>query len=125
MEKYYNDKGKLGILISPGWGAGWSTWQDNYENEEEGEQRYAIALDKRVIEFWMNHKYDKEKPETINETYKMQDFLESIGYDHIYMGGYEQLELVFVPKGQMFCIHEYDGYETIETPESMGMIISE
>lgn len=66
----------------------------------------------------MNHQYDKEN-------YEMQDFLKSIGYNNIYMGGYEQLELVFVPKGQMFCIHEYDGFETIETPESMGMIIAE
>lgn len=112
IEKYYNNKEELGVLISPGWGAGWSTWN------EEGEEKYAIALDKRVIDFWMNHQYDKEN-------YEMQDFLKSIGYNNIYMGGYEQLELVFVPKGQMFCIHEYDGFETIETPESMGMIIAE
>lgn len=124
MEKYYNNKSELGILISPGWGAGWSTWYKDFDNKE-GEQRYAIALDKRVIEFWMNHKYDKEKTETINETYKMQDFLESIGYDHVYMGGYAQLKLVFIPKGQLFCILEQDGYESIETPESMGMIIAE
>lgn len=49
MEKYYNDKSELGILISPGWGAGWSTWHKDFDNKE-GEQRYAIALDKRVIE---------------------------------------------------------------------------
>ena len=123
MEKYYNDKSELGILISPGWGAGWSTWYKDFDNKE-GEQRYAIALDKRVIEFWTNHKYDKEKTETINETYKMQDFLESIGYDNVYMGGYAQLELVFIPKGQLFCILEHDGYESIETLESMGMIMA-
>lgn len=92
---------------------------------EDVEARSHEALASLVVHFWMNHKYDKEKTETINETYKMQDFLESIGYDHVYMGGYAQLELVFIPKGQLFCILEHDGYESIETPESMGMIIAE
>lgn len=110
MEKYYNDKGELGVLISPGYGAGWSTCYFGGDSND-----YAIALDKRIIEYWINHNHSKTE---------MEEFLKSIGYDKIYMGGYEQLELVFVPKGQMFCIHEYDGYETIETPESMGMIIA-
>lgn len=116
MEKYYNDKGELGVLISPGWGAGWSTWQNNFYDNKEGEEKYAIALDKRIIEFWINHNYDKEE---------MRYFLKSIGYDNVYMGGFDQLELIFVSKGQMFCIHEYDGNESLETPESMGMIIAE
>lgn len=28
MEKYYNQNGELAVLISPGFGAGWSTWND-------------------------------------------------------------------------------------------------
>lgn len=107
MEKYYNEKEELGVLISPGWGAGWSTWYDD---------NYTIALDKRIIEYWLHNNPSEEQ---------MKDFLNSIGYMNVYMGGYKQLELVFVPKGQMFCIHEYDGNESIETPESMGMIIIE
>ena len=104
MEKYYNEKGEVGVLISPGWGAGWSTWYDNY----------AIAFDKRIIEYWLHNNPSEEQ---------MKYFLNSIGYTNVYMGGYNQLELVFVPKGQMFCIHEYDGNESIETPETMGMIV--
>ena len=26
VEKYYNENGELGVLISPGFGAGWSSW---------------------------------------------------------------------------------------------------
>ena len=36
VEKYYNENGELGVLYSPGFGAGWSTWS----NEE-------LAYDKR------------------------------------------------------------------------------
>ena len=41
VEKYYNENGELGVLISPGFGAGWSSW-----NCDE------IAFDKRVVEYW-------------------------------------------------------------------------
>ena len=40
VEKYYNENGELGVLISPGFGAGWSSW-----NCDE------IAFDKRVVEY--------------------------------------------------------------------------
>lgn len=28
VERYYNKKNELGVLISVGFGAGWSTWND-------------------------------------------------------------------------------------------------
>ena len=43
VEKYYNENGELGVLISTGFGAGWSSW-----NCDE------IAFDKRVVEYWLN-----------------------------------------------------------------------
>lgn len=53
---------------------------------------------------------------------EMRSFLDEIGYSNVYMGGYSNLEIKWVPKGQMFCIHEYDGAESIETPETMCMM---
>ena len=60
MEKYYNEKGEVGVLISPGWGASWSTWYDNY----------AIAFDKRIIEYWLHNNPSENE---------MKYFLNSIG----------------------------------------------
>ena len=40
VEKYYNENGELGVLYSPGFGAGWSTWH----NEE-------LAYDKSTVNF--------------------------------------------------------------------------
>lgn len=42
MEKYYNENDELGVLISVGFGAGWSTWNDE-----------GLAYDKRIIEKWL------------------------------------------------------------------------
>lgn len=103
VEKYYNEKDELGVLISRGFGAGWSTWNNE-----------ALAYDKRVIEKWL-------KGATSSE---MMEYVVSLGYGKPYMGGYEDLRLEFVPRGTMFCIHEYDGNETIETPETMCMMIA-
>ena len=36
VEKYYNENGELGVLISPGFGAGWSSWNcDECEHRNE------------------------------------------------------------------------------------------
>ena len=104
VEKYYNKNGELGVLISPGFGAGWSTW-----GCEE------IAYDKRIIEYWLN-----ERPSSSD----MCKFLESLGYEDIYMGGYKSLTIQYIPRGTMFCIHEYDGSESIETPKTMRMMMA-
>lgn len=103
VERYYNENGELGVLISVGFGAGWSTWNDT-----------NLAYDKRIIEKWLEHP-------TTNE---MRDYVKSLGYREPYMGGYSQLSLKFIPRGTMFCIHEYDGAESIETPETMEMMMA-
>ena len=103
VERYYNENGELGVLISVGFGAGWSTWNDT-----------EIAYDKRIIEKWLDKVTSDE----------MCDYIESLGYRSPYMGGYRDLVLKFIPRGTMFCIHEYDGAESIETPETMCMMIA-
>ena len=103
IERYYNENGELGILISGGFGAGWSTWNDR-----------NLAYDKRIIEKWFENVSSDD----------MQNYIVSLGYDRPYMGGYRNLRLEFVPRGTMYCIHEYDGAESIETPETMCMTIA-
>ena len=103
VEKYYNENDELGVLVSVGFGAGWSTW-----NDEE------LAYDKRIIEKWLEGMSANE----------MCEYIESLGYGRPYMGGYGQLDLEFIPRGTTFCIHEYDGYETIETPQTMHMMMA-
>ena len=104
VEKYYNENGDLGALISPGFGVGWSSWGSK-----------NLAYDKRIIEYWLS-----QNPSTD----EMCDFIKGLGYETVPMGGYKNLTIEYISKGTMFCICEYDGDETIETPETLGMTVA-
>ena len=87
------------VLISPDYGAGWSTW----EHPE-------MALDERLIRAF-ECGISKED---------MQALCVECGYTDIYggppyMGGFEDLKIVEVPSGTWFKIAEYDGSEYIVT----------
>ena len=97
VELYVNDKDEIGVLVSLGYGAGWSTW-----NEE------CYAYDKRIVEKFI------EDPELFHrEGPDLDAFMTSLGYDGYYGGG-GGLRLTFIPRGTMFRITEYDGAEGIE-----------
>ena len=86
------------VLISPGYGAGWSTWSDP-----------RIAFDERIIRAFECGISEED----------MKTLCVECGYDDAwgnppYMGGFKNLMVVEVPSGTMFRIHEYDGYESVE-----------
>ena len=95
------------VLISPGFGAGWSTW-----NIPE------IAVDPRVIEAF-ERGVDEEE---------MLQLCIDLGYTGgfegttPYMGGFDQLRVVDIPVGTIFRIAEYDGYESIEVFDESGWL---
>lgn len=102
VEKYYNDdKTAIAVLVSKGWGAGWSTWiGDN-----------AAAYDKRIIEKYFQNYSDNE----------IDKYLKEIGYDEPYVGGWSDCEIYWVPVGTKFYIYEYDGNEYLITEDKMEM----
>ena len=102
VERYYNENNELGVLYSPDYGSGWSSW-----NSPE------LAYDKRIVEYWLNKHPNAQK---------MKMHLERIGYHDVRMGGYNDLKIAWIPKGTIFYIDEYDGSESIETAESCGMM---
>ena len=86
------------VLISPSYGAGWSTWNDP-----------MMALDERLIRAF----------ECGISQEDMQALCLACGYDdgygHApYMGGFGSLKVVEVPSGAWFKIKEYDGSEYLE-----------
>ena len=111
IEYYYNDKGEIGILVSYGYGAGWSSWS---------EYGIKLAVDKRIIEKFNEHIDDDEWCREIDSFHdndvqtEFRNFLSSIGYDDVYLGGLKDCKLVFVPKGSAVRITEYDGNENLE-----------
>ncbi len=92
MEKYYNDKGQVGVIISPKYGAGWSTWNENNE---------ALIFDKNLVEAVLEKDYE-EVVRIANELYPDGFF-----------SGYSNLVVVFLEPKTAFQINEYDGSESI------------
>ena len=90
--------GRVAVLVSPGHGAGWSSW--NSEHEE-------ILFDPALVELVEQEKWDE-----------LQAFV-TLKYPDIYAGGLRDLQIEWVPEGTEFVINEYDGSETLEVKDDI------
>jgi len=97
FEKRYNDQGQVAILVSPGFGAGWSTWADSSIEE-------AVLFDSRLVDAVLAKV----------STDQFVDLCESLGYDN-YKGGADDLEVIWLDQGTRFTVEEYDGSESVRT----------
>jgi hypothetical protein len=95
MEKLEKD-GMVAVVISPGFGAGWSTWCHH-----DGSDEY-LTMNKGIAQAVL----DKNIPEVCR--------LAKEKFPDIYIGGAKKLEVEWVKKGTAFRITEYDGYEAVE-----------
>ena len=96
MEKMIRD-GKVAVLISGGFGAGWSTWA--------GENLEGMAMDARLVQACMDNVSEEVLLETLEEVFG-EDF-------DPYLGGWKDVCVDWVPQGARFVIREYDGSESI------------
>lgn len=106
VELYKNEYGEIAVLVSRGYGAGWSTWNCYPES----------AWDKRVVELFIQLT-EKERTALSNNNQKMdwaKKQMEEWGYSNIYWGGFDDCEIKWVPENTFFRITEYDGCESIE-----------
>lgn len=101
MKKYYNEEGKVAILYSPGYGAGWYSWH----------RIEALIFDPEIVKMILEHK--DERPFLLNQ--KIINYCEATYGDSNYYGGADQLEIMFLEPGTPFYIEEYEGSETIIT----------
>lgn len=87
--------GCVAVLVSPGFGAGWSTWADEVQAE-------MMMFDKRLVDAYASRVKD------------IKPLVEEIfGDEFPYTGGWEQVGVRWVPVGSQFRIEEYDGNESL------------
>jgi hypothetical protein len=98
-----SDNGKVAVLYSPGFGAGWSTWN---------QERPEILFDPAIVKF-----VEKDQWAEL-ETYV------TLKYPDIYKGGMKDLAIAWVPEGTLFRVNEYDGSESIELKEDNDWIVA-
>lgn len=94
--------GKVAVLISPGYGAGWSTWGDS-KSCFDGELAQAI-LD------------EKPKAELVSIANK--------NWPDQYTGGIYQLYVEWIPEKVAFRINEYDGSESLEIISEIDYLVA-
>lgn len=105
MKKEIRD-GKVGVLYTPHYGSGWSTW--TYEQNED------MIFDPTIIKY----------VEALNNGYVegLYDELEKYcaeTYPQAYESCIPNLAVEWIPVGTKFRITEYDGLEEIEVMEDV------
>ena len=98
------------ILISPGWGAGWSTWNSS---SVPGMKNYLMTY-QPIIDFIESggdvNDFRNENHPILEELKK--NIKEKFGSDYVCVLGAHQLIVKNVEPP--FRVTEYDGYETVE-----------
>ena len=107
MNKLIRD-GKVAVLVSPGFGAGWYTW---HRVEE-------LLFDPKVVEM-----LEAGKKLAVIEKYCEDTYGKGIG-ESIYLGGLDKLEVFWLPVGTLFRIDEYDGSESLNVKEEMHWMVA-
>ena len=102
MEKVIKN-GKVAILYSPGYGAGWSSWSE--DETKLYNPKFVEAI---------------EQGKTGVELVELAD----IEYPDAYNGGAKDLEIEWIPIGTPFTIDEYDGSESIVYDHNVKWIVA-
>ena len=102
--------GLVAVLYSPGYGAGWRTWNDDYGD--------AILFDPWIVDILLNDNYSRKE--------QVQRILAycTLKYPNLYTGGVRDLTIEWIPVGTAFRIDDYDGNESIEFRDSMEWMIA-
>lgn len=89
-----NDKGQVAVTYSPGYGAGWSTWNTDFVGCE-----FNPIIAQAVL--------DGKTPQELSEIAEKE-------YPDAYTGGMRDATVAWLDKGTLFIIDEYDGSESIQ-----------
>lgn len=118
MEKYIDELGRVAVLYSPNYGAGWSSWVHTDTKDEED----FILMDKGLVELALKTiKYREDDSQNyVDFDYyndELMEYLEKSPYPHLahdYFGGWSDIQVYWAIPGENFYIDEYDGFERVE-----------
>lgn len=102
MKKVIKD-GKVAVLVSHGYGAGWYSWA--YDTD--------CLFDPDIVQLVL----DGADTETILQCAETK-------WPDRYWGGADELTVHWIPEGTQFRIGEYDGAESIEYSSDVQWIIA-
>jgi hypothetical protein len=95
--------GKVAVLISPGYGAGWYTWSHHKE----------LLFHPKLVAM-----VEANKQSEITDQWIARE----LGLNDVYCGGAEDLEIIWLHEGTAFEVEEYDGSESIRTIANLTLV---
>lgn len=101
MEKVIRD-GLVAVLYSPDYGAGWSTWNNEYAMN--------LCMDARIVGPFLEH-WDKEE---IEEARLAAMYATEKLFPKCSISGANNLCVEWIPQGCFFKIECFDGCESVE-----------
>ncbi len=101
--------GKVAVLYSRGFGAGWFTW-----NTAHPQCLYSPEIVALVEAKASEGEINAEAERLFNPD----------GTGHFFAGGSDGLTIEWLPVGTHFRIHEYDGAESVETRDEMDWSVA-
>lgn len=99
--------GLVAVLYSPGYGAGWYTWNNDREFDS-----IELIFDPGLVS--LVEQGDQEKI-LAYATLKWPD---------AYLGGLDDIQIRWIPKDSAFRIEEYDGSESVELAGEIDWIVA-
>ena len=105
MDRVIKD-GMVAVLVSPGWGAGFHTWNDIPN----------LCFCPYIVNHILNGTRDEIKESEIKKCYNLAED------SYISPIGLEDIEIEWVPQGTNFAIIEYDGNESIQYLSDIAII---
>lgn len=112
MRKVIKD-GNVAVLYSPGFGAGWSTWND---------MRADMVFCPEIVEKILSG--EEVTVEFCKEIFNCDDNNLDPKGEHMYFDGASDLEVVWLYKGTVFTIDEYDGSESLNIQDDMDWFVA-
>ena len=85
--------GKVAVLYSPGFGAGWYSWNQKYKE---------LLFDPEIVALVESNNRDK-----------VERLVRSKYGEDVYCGGAGDLRVEWLDEGTVFEINEYDGNESV------------
>ena len=103
MEKVIRN-GNVAVLVSPGFGAGWYSWNSDH---------MELLFHPKLVSMVEQNRKKEITPEWVEK---------ELGLPNIYCGGAGAIEIIWVPVGTKFLIDEYDGSEMIIIVDEVAII---
>lgn len=112
MRKVIKDD-KVAVLYSPGFGAGWSTW-----NSMRADMVFCPEIVEKILSG------EEVTVEFCEEIFNCDDNNLDPKGELMYFGGARDLEVVWLSKGTVFTIDEYDGSESLNIQDDMDWFVA-